>query len=208
MLMVDVVHDFSQTHVTELSTIDIAAVNAIYASLVARGRDALTADGFAEDRWQFLPSAQLRYQGQEHAVTLPLAGHELTRSGIDEILEDFSAAHERQYGHSMKDPVEIVTLRLRAVDLLSQPHIPELAVVGSSDGARRGQRAIYLPAAVARTNYAVFDRARLPRDHHLKGPAIIEEPSSTTVLHAGDAVRVGACGELVIDIGSTEEETP
>ncbi len=207
MLMVDVVHDFSQTHVTELSTVDIAAVNAIYASLVARGRDALTADGFAEDRWQFLPSAQLRYQGQEHAVTLPLAGHELTRSDIDEILEDFGAAHRRQYGHSMKDPVEIVTLRLRAVGLLLRPHIPELAVVGS-DGARRGQRAIYLPAAVARTNYAVFDRARLPRDHHLKGPAIIEEPSSTTVLHAGDAVRVGAYGELVIDIGSTEEETP
>jgi N-methylhydantoinase A len=34
----------------------------------------------------------------------------------------------------------------------------------------------------------------------IEGPAIIEEPSSTTVIHAGDVLTVGEYGELVIEV--------
>jgi N-methylhydantoinase A len=33
------------------------------------------------------------------------------------------------------------------------------------------------------------------------GPAIVEEPSSTTILHRGDVMTVGRYGELVIAVG-------
>src|SRR5262249_2218350 len=41
MLMVNLVHDFAQTHVTELDHADMSAVTRIYADLVERGREAL-----------------------------------------------------------------------------------------------------------------------------------------------------------------------
>lgn len=44
----------------------------------------------------------------------------------------------------------------------------------------------------------VYYRAKLLSSQRIEGPAIIEEASSTTMLHAGDVLTVGAYGELVI----------
>ncbi|MEM7342598.1 MAG: hydantoinase/oxoprolinase family protein, partial [Chloroflexota bacterium] len=115
MLMVDVIHDVSQTYVIALENADIDTINNIYAKLLAEGQAALARDGFSEAQSMFIPSAQMRYQGQEHPVNLPMPGHKLEAAEINKIVDAFNVAHQRQYGHSMTDPVEIVTLRLRAV---------------------------------------------------------------------------------------------
>jgi N-methylhydantoinase A len=48
MLMVDVVHDFAQTYVTELFNVDISILSGIYTNLIQRGRQMLARDGFQE----------------------------------------------------------------------------------------------------------------------------------------------------------------
>jgi len=48
--------------------------------------------------------------------------------------------------------------------------------------------------------YAIILREVLGRGAELAGPAIIEEHTATTVLHAGDRLRVGDHGELVISV--------
>jgi N-methylhydantoinase A len=48
--------------------------------------------------------------------------------------------------------------------------------------------------------YAVFDRMKLGVGDCIDGPAIVEEPSSTTMVHTGDVLTVGTYGELVIDV--------
>jgi N-methylhydantoinase A len=50
-------------------------------------------------------------------------------------------------------------------------------------------------------DYAVYDRSRLQFRDRVEGPAIIEEPTCTTIVHAGDVMTVGEYGELVIEIG-------
>src|SRR5713101_6441557 len=67
--------------------------------------------------------------------------------------------------------------------------------------ARKGNRSVYQPALDTAVNYTVYDRGRLLCGDQINGPAIIEEPSSTTVLHGGDVVTVGQYGELVIEVG-------
>ncbi|MEM7343257.1 MAG: hydantoinase/oxoprolinase family protein [Chloroflexota bacterium] len=201
MLMVDVIHDFSQTYVIGLENVDIDTVNDIYANLLAEGQAALARDGFSDEQQTFIPSAQMRYQGQEHPVNLPMPGHKLEAAQIDNIVEAFNTAHQRQYGHSMADPVEIVTLRLRAVGLLSRPDIPKIGVgTGTAETARKGSRSVYRHELGERIEYVVYDRLRLSSSDRLAGPAIIEEPSSTTVIHIGDGLSVGEYGELVIEI--------
>ena len=137
MLMVNVVHDFAQTYVAELDNADVSALSRIYAGLVDRSQEALRRDGFpAKDR-TFLCSAELRYQGQEHTVNVPIPGQNLTASDIVRIAGDFNAAHLTQYGHHMNDPVEIVTLRVSAVGLLPRPLLPTIAAgTGGSDRAQ------------------------------------------------------------------------
>ncbi|MBI3800207.1 MAG: hydantoinase/oxoprolinase family protein [Deltaproteobacteria bacterium] len=202
MLMVNVVHDFAQTHVTELDNVDMSVISRIYASLIEHGQEALKRDGFQAKDQTFLCSAELRYQGQEHTVNIPIGQRNLTASDIQRIAGDFNAAHLTQYGHHMSDPVEIVTLRVSAVGLLPQPVLPTIAASTSSvQRARKGNRPVYQLALDTAVDYTVYERSRLLGGDQIDGPAIIEEPSSTTVLHGGDSLTVGRYGELVIEIG-------
>lgn len=201
MLMADVVHDFAQTYVTGLEDVDIGTVNEIYAGLLEQAQEALARDGFDTKHRTLVPSAELRYQGQEHTVNLPMPGYKLEEGDVERIVESFNAAHQTQYGHSMDDPVEIVTLRMRAVGLLPRPEIPKIGKgTGSADNARKGSRSVYLYEPGKRVDYPVYERSLLLSSDRIEGPAIIEEPSSTTVIHANDILTVGDYGELVIEV--------
>ena len=203
MLMVDVVHDYARTHITGLEDMDPQQVGGLYAIMADQARTALTSDGFEADKQQFIPTAEMRYRGQEHTVNIPLPGLAPAAEDIPNITATFNAIHEQQYGHSMElDPIEIVTLRLRAVGLLPRP---DLARIAAGDGniaaATRGSRKVYNRELRTHLDYKVIDRMRLGAGDSLDGPAIVEEPSSTTVLHSGDRLTVGDYGELLIDIG-------
>ncbi len=196
MLMTDVVTDFGQTAIVPVDS-EIEAVNEVYARLAELGEESLAADGFERESWLFLPSAEMRYQGQEHTVNVPFGSHTVSAADVPAILERFSAAHRQQYGHAMDDPVEIVTVRLRTVGTLPRPEIPQIEAGGAdAEGARIGTRSVY--RAGSRQDYAVYDRRSLRAANAIAGPAIVEEPSSTSVIHADDSLVVGAYGELVI----------
>jgi N-methylhydantoinase A len=49
----------------------------------------------------------------------------------------------------------------------------------------------------------VFDRTRLLQGNVIKGPAIIEEAASTTVVEPGDRITVNPFGHLVMRLGAT-----
>ena len=202
MLMVDVVHDYARTHITGLVDMDPAQANQVYTELAAQGQAALASDGFGADQQQYLPSAEMRYRGQEHTVNIPLPDVTLSTDDIPLITERFHAAHLQQYGHSMmQDPIEIVTLRLRAVGLLPRPDLAR-ADPGSGDlaAASRGSRMVYDRTTSSEIEYQVYDRMKLGAGDSLSGPAIVEEPSSTTMVHTGDTLTVGDYGELQIRI--------
>ena len=205
MLMVDVVHDFAQTHVVELLTADGLALKALVTSLIEQGQAALARDGFAPPSRTFACSADLRYQGQEHTVNVPIATPEFTSGAIARLAADFNAAHMTQYGHSMDDPVEIVTVRVSAIGVLPRPTLPTVAQgTGTPRAARKGTRAVYQAARDGYADYIVYDRGRLLAGDWVAGPAIVEEPSSTTVVHVGDVLTVGTYGELLIQIGGSQ----
>ncbi|MBE0688863.1 MAG: hydantoinase/oxoprolinase family protein, partial [Anaerolineae bacterium] len=178
-------------------------VNNVYAQLAAQRHDALKTDGFEPERRTFLPTAEMRYRGQEHTVNVPMPGLSLTPEQIPGIIDSFNKVHQQQYGHSMmQDPIEIVTLRLRAVGLLPRPDLPKLdRSAGQVDAARKGAREVFVRENRAHVTYTVYDRMKLGAGDRIEGPAIIEEPSSTTMVHASDVLTVGDYGELVIQVG-------
>jgi N-methylhydantoinase A len=76
-----------------------------------------------------------------------------------------------------------------------------LSSVPASSEALKGERPAWSPAVRAMVPHAVYDRARLAPDTRLTGPAIVEEPESTTVIGVGGSLEVDAYGTLVITLG-------
>ena len=200
MMMVDVTHDLSQTCVMDLEQLEVESINGIFAELSSRGHDALEKDQIDPAHRRLIPMAELRYQGQEHTVNLVFPTVELGPGDKEKIELLFNAAHEKQYGHSMGDPIQIVTLRLRAVGLLGRPNLPK-PDMDTAAPSSNNSRNIYRSETGAREPYVIYDREVLRAGMQIRGPAIIEEPTSTSVIHKGDNLIVGSYGELQVSIG-------
>lgn len=204
MLMADVQHDFARTAVTALAEMDAAGIAGIFAPMADEAAEVLRDEGFPPEDQRLTRSVDVRYAGQEHSVTVPI-----TDDGPDVIAaieSAFTTAHARQYGHAMDDPIEVTTLRLRATGVVPHPALPTLPARISGSLQPTGVRPVYVSAARPDLPYARYTRENLCGGDRLSGPAVIAEHTATTVLHAGDHLRVGDLGELVITVNPSGRE--
>jgi N-methylhydantoinase A len=133
---------------------------------------------------------ELRYTGQEHALTIPAAD---ANGGlaVDALARSFNATYERTFGYVLSEPVELVTVRVAYRTRLTQP-----GGVAPSAGRRP-------PAEVEA--YSLRRRERIPfamvARHELgasqaHGPMIITEPTATTYVDEGFTLDVLEDGTL------------
>ncbi|MHA3701070.1 hydantoinase/oxoprolinase family protein [Jatrophihabitans sp. YIM 134969] len=198
MLMADVQHDFARTAVMPLADLDESILSTSYGAMTEEARAVLGSEGFGEQEQVLSRSVDVRYAGQEHSVTVPVPD---TGDVAGEVAKAFAELHERQYGHVMDDPIEVTTMRLRASGLVDKPTLPELAPRSGGALVAEGTRDVYVSAEQPAVPYALHTRETLGAGDEIAGPAVISEHTATTVIHAGDALRVGRFGELVIAVG-------
>lgn len=197
MLMANVQHDFSRTRMSLLDSVDTVAVAQEFADMKGDGNAALEAEGFGPGSRTFAQFVDLRYAGQEHSVTLPVEAT-FDEAEVKRLHNAFAEAHERAYGHTMTDPIELVAVRLSATGVVEAPSLPA-AAQGTGNPGPRSERMVYRGGA--RLPYRVFHRDDFGRGDEITGPAIINEHTSTTVLHPGDSAVIGTLGEIVISVG-------
>jgi N-methylhydantoinase A len=201
MLMADVQHDFARTVVAPLASLDPERVAAEYDGMILEADKLLADEGFAADDRTMTRGLDVRYSGQEHSVTVAFPdGGDL----VAEVEATFATLHERQYGHTMTDPVEVTTLRLRATGSADKPSLPELAARTSGAAQPDGTRPVYRSPEHPAVPYALYTRETLLAGDEIAGPAVIAEHTATTVIHTGDHLRVGRLGELLITVGHEE----
>ena len=120
LLLGDVVRDVSRTVLGAVASDEDA--ERVYAALEAEGREALAAEGVAEDRVRLQRTAAMRYRGQSFEIDVEWG---------PDAEAAFHAAHRARYGHAdERRAVELVHLRVRAVGL-SEPF--ELPVAATAD---------------------------------------------------------------------------
>lgn len=201
MLMADVQHDFSRTNVQLLDSLDRDTADALFEGMEQEAAEKLGAEGFAAEARLFHRVVDVRYQGQEHSVTVDFTNDDDPRASIR---AQFDELHERQYGHVMDDPIELTTLRVTAIGIVDKPDLPTIAA-RSAGGSypSRIREVVLADETVAR--YALVAREDLLAGDVVEGPAVVTEHTATTVLHAGDRLEVGAYGELTISIQYEED---
>ena len=204
MLVADLRRDFVNTWFNPLTDVSFAAMEEIYADMEQRGRAAIAESGLALADVTVQRAADMRYVGQEHAVTVELPAELFERQDRDGIKDRFDAVHETRYGYSAKgEKAEIVSLRGAVTGLMRKPAFEHIAAAGSAEppaAAHRGTRVVYFAEAGKHVDTPTYQRAALLGGNRIEGPALIEEYASTTVVHPGDVLTVDAYGDLVIEI--------
>ena len=203
MLVADLRRDFVKTWFTPLAEASFPAMEDIYAEMERQGRAAVRRSEVAVADVTLRRAADMRYVGQEHAVTVELPVELFQAEDRDAIKTRFDAVHATRYGYSAPgEKAEIVSLRSATTGLMRKPTFEPIAAGQAVPpaAARRGTRAVYFAEAGRHLDTPSYDRAALLAHNRIAGPALIEEYASTTVVHPGDVVAVDAFGDLVIEI--------
>jgi len=203
MLSADIVYDYVQTRLMDLNETPAAEIRAVLGEMIAAGREALARDGVAEADQAMLCSLDMKYWGQgEHSCTVPVGNAQMADADKAGLEQAFHAAHERMYGHQMESPVQIVNLRVRAVGSTPKPAPNTIAASNGSSGPK-GERDVYLEPGGRPERLPVYDRDALGAGYTLSGPAIVEEPTTTTLIGVGDELTVDDYGNLVITVATS-----
>ncbi|MBV8323156.1 MAG: hydantoinase/oxoprolinase family protein, partial [Hyphomicrobiales bacterium] len=203
MLVAELRRDFVKTWFTPLAEASFAAMENIYAEMERRGREAVRRSDVAVAGIAIERAADMRYVGQEHAVTVELPLELFQTEDREGIKMRFDAVHATRYGYSASgEKAEIVSLRSAITGLLRKPTFEPIAAgqPAPPPGAFRGSRPVYFAEAGRPVDTPSYDRASLLAENRIAGPALIEEYASTTVVHPGDVATVDAFGDLVIEI--------
>lgn len=201
MLLTDIRHDYVRTQITEIAKVGQDTIERVYADMAEEAAATLRRDDVGLDQVKFSRSADLRYQGQEYTLTVPMDGG---KDALAEVRKRFDEAHFAQYSHSApQEAVEIVNLRLTAVGLVTGDvgaftHARDVSTLG--DGKPKGTRKVYFDEGWL--DCTVYDRLKLKPGAEIVGPAVIEERVSTTVLLPGDRARMLENGPIVIEVGN------
>lgn len=204
MLFSDLRYDYVRSVFRKLGDVSFEEIEAAYQSMEDEGRAALAQSGIAPDGVVIERAADMRYVGQEHAVTvdLPLAFFESRdRSAIK---QQFDELHKVRYGTSApKEPADLVSLRVTVLGTMKKPprHSVESGSATPEPDALRAVKPVYFRnGGWAET--PVYLRDQLRSGNRIVGPALIEEHASTTVVQPGDELCVDELGNLQISIGS------
>jgi N-methylhydantoinase A len=197
MLASDLRRDFVTTWFTPLAAASFAEMEDIFAGMERQGRDGV-ARGGVSTAVTTTRGADMRYVGQEHAVTVALPTGLFAAGDRAGIKREFDAVHDLRYGFSSPgEAAEIVSLRSTVTGALAKPRPAKITAGGPEIGVRETRRITFDGEAA---EAAVIDRAALLAGNRLTGPAVIEEYASTTVLYPGDRLTVDEYGNLVIEI--------
>jgi N-methylhydantoinase A len=203
MLFSDLRYDFVRTWLCRLEDASFRDMAKVYRALEDQGRAAIAGTSVKPQKITLKRAADMRYVGQEHAVTVDIPLAAFARRDRGAIKRLFDEMHELRYGTcAPAEPAEIVSLRSTVAGVMRKPAqatikrgraAPPKAAFAGKRQVNLGERGGFRPTPTYR-------RSGLLAGNKIKGPALIEEHASTTVLMSGDALTVNLYGNLLIAV--------
>ena len=182
MYAMDIGQDYARSFVSRTNSIDLAALNRVYEELEAEALASFKAHGVTAKNVTFKRTVDMRYVGQFHEVEADMANGRVTQEKLDEAIATFGRRHEELYTFSMPwKPMEILTLRLKASTPKAPFGLPQVDH-GGKDPRRALKRRRTCRFGGRDVETPVYHGDRMLAGNVIRGPAIIEEATTTVVI--------------------------
>jgi len=200
LLVANIEHDQSRTFAVKADEVDVERLIQVLTELDLLGQEKMQHDHVSPELVHVNHTADLRYVGQSYELEVPLPEILDATCGAQAVAA-FHAAHQQVYGHNRPaHAVEFVNLRSVHSAPLPRPQLTVPAPGGSLEAACKGMRPAYFDEYQAYRDTPIYQRDLLPLGAQFDGPAIVEQPDTTTVVYPGFTCRVDKAGNLLLTL--------
>ena len=173
-------------------------IEAIYSKMEHDGAQLLRNADIPKNLQKFERWVDARFRRQVHHVRIPVSSL-INAKAMDQLSEEFANEYERLYGKgtALKDAgIELVNYGVDAIGITPAP----LEHVWAAEQTARHlkERMTWCPKVMAMVSTPVFDGTALEMDTMIEGPAVIEHPGTSIVVHTGQAAQINAQRHTII----------
>ena len=201
LLSADVKFDTSRSFVASLDGLDPSQLTRIYDEMETEASRVIEESTDAKPV-RMVREVDLRYMGQGFELSVQIPDGPVTARALQLFREAFDEVYSKRYGFASPDKkVEATTWKLTAYGDSPPLDVPTIESDDRPGVATPSEsRAAYFPETDGFVETPVFSRYDLAPHQLVKGPAIIEERESTTVIPPGLEGLVDVYGTLRIGV--------
>lgn len=210
MLLTDLRRDYIRTAPQSLNDGASDAIGRMFQRLKDDALTGFAADGVeaSADKYSFEYLADMRYEGQEHTVKVPVSW-EGDAVDIESTAQAFHDAHEKRFTYRLEVGVQIVNFHLVSKVLVEKPELQKKSHQGLAlDDCLIGHRKVDFDQHGEHAS-AIYDGDKLEPGMSFTGPAVIQEKSVTLVIPPGKRASLDDYGNYHVEIfpehGATED---
>jgi N-methylhydantoinase A len=191
----------------QLDTLDAKSANQLLDEMQKQATDMVRA-GAANEPLKTARVAYMRYQGQGHEIAVDLPAGELTARDAAMLARHFTKAYHALYGRAIPNlGIEIMSWSVTVSTKVKPAPRARPLVKRAAARATRATvtRKIFEATQGKQRSARIHERSQLTAGTVIKGPALIAEDQTTTVVTADFSAQVNSVGYLVLDhIGSKQ----
>jgi 5-oxoprolinase (ATP-hydrolysing) len=170
----------------------VAAVGTVMDQLQAEGEAEILRQGAEPERMRVVRQVHMRYEGTDSPLIVDFAERA-------DMVADFEAAHQQQYGFIAPEKGHIVeAATVEVIGGAAEVSDPEQALAAGIAAKPETLATVQTFMAGAARATGVYDRERLGPGSKVLGPAVIIEANATTAVEPGWAAEVTARDHLVL----------
>jgi N-methylhydantoinase A len=176
-----------------------AKINRLFEQIEAQGVKHLVADGFAKSEIRIERSLDMRYVGQVHECTVEIGQFADETKALERVKSAFHKRHEELYTYcEPHNAVEVVNIESTLYGHVDKPQPPRVQKGLPPAKAQVGRRKAIFAADGKLIDTPIYDGSKLGAGATIKGPAIIEEVTTTIVIEPRWSARLDVSGSYVI----------
>ena len=193
-LLVDIQHDLATSYLKPAAEADPAAIERAFKALEDEAAERLAHEGVATKDVVMQRTVDMMYQGQWRSLAVPALS---PIAELAPLVEAFHEHHEREYNFRRDDtPVGLFRLNLKAVGVVPKAELSKTAPSGATAAPRSHRRVWFAENGGAET--PVYWRPDLAAGAAFKGPAIVEQVDSTTVVPPAFTAEIDGWLNIII----------
>lgn len=183
-----------------------AEVSEIFARIEKEATDQLRRAGAARDGdgdVSIIRAVDVKYRGQIHDVTVPVPSGAFTDAQAVALAERFHERYEFRYGKGTTNtaaPIEAMSWEVRVAAKAQPLRRLKEGTVAAEPSPGRGTRQVWFRGGPQAT--PVYERDELHPGQAVKGPAVIEAPDSTMLVHPGQSARMDELRNITLTLGA------